>query len=256
MSLLSTHQLNVSLGKREVVKKASLNLEPGRFYGLVGPNGAGKTSVLKTLASLIKPDSGSMTLNEDDLSAIPVEQRARKIAYLAQDRTAHWPLLTKRVVALGRFPHRAEWQNLSDDDEKIVLEAMQSADVLQFKDRRIDTLSGGEVMRVLLARAIAVQADLLLADEPVSALDPAHALAVMQLLQRESSKSRSVVAVMHDLTLAARFCHELILMDKGEIITQGKPKDVLSPENLKQVYNIRTYDASSGEHMILPWNLC
>lgn len=256
MSLLRIDNLSVSLGKRQVVANASLTLEPGRFYGLVGPNGAGKTSLLKTLAGLIKPNSGSMTLNGQNLSATPIDQRARKISYLAQDRTAHWPLLTERVVALGRFPHRAQWQNLSDEDDKIVLEAMRNADVLQFEGRRIDTLSGGEVMRVLLARAIAVQADLLLADEPVSALDPAHALAVMQLLQKESSSSRSVVAVMHDLTLAARFCHELILMDKGGIIAQGKPHDVLNAENLKQVYNISTYDSSSDIPMILPWNLC
>lgn len=256
MSLLSTQQLAVSLGKHKVVSNATIKLEPGRFYGLVGPNGAGKTSLLKTLAGLIKPTSGKMSFNDQNLSAIPIEQRARKIAYLAQDRTAHWPLLTERVVALGRFPHRAHWQKLGDEDAAIVQAAMTSADVLQFKDRRIDTLSGGEVMRVLLARAIAVQAEILLADEPVSALDPAHALAVMQLLQDECKDSRSVVAVMHDLTLAARFCHELILMHKGQIIAQGKPMDVLSAENLKQVYNISTYDASTDEQMILPWNLC
>lgn len=256
MSLLSTQGLVVSLGKRQVINGASINFQAGRFYGLVGPNGAGKTSLLKTLVGLIKPTSGEMSFRDQNLANITVEQRARKIAYLAQDRTAHWPLLTERVVALGRFPHRAHWQALSDEDDNIVHEAMKSADVLQFKGRKIDTLSGGEVMRVLLARAIAVQAEVLLADEPVSALDPAHALAVMQLLQRESQGARSVVAVMHDLTLAARFCHELILMDKGNIIAQGAPLEVLSTENLKQVYNIKTYNPADNEHMILPWDLC
>ncbi len=255
MNLLEIRKLNLSLSKRPVLREMELSLERGQLLGLVGPNGAGKSSLLKVLAGLLKPESGEMLLEGQHLGKLLGEQKARRIAYLAQERTAHWPLRVERVVALGRFPHIAHWQSPTEQDQLIIEQAMRAADVLQFRQRRISNLSGGEQMRVLLARALAVQADILLADEPITALDPAHALSVMQLLRTICEHGNSVIAVMHDLTLSARYCHKLVLMDEGTVIASGEPRDVFTSDNLKRVYQIEVYQGTEGEVPIVPWNL-
>lgn len=256
MSLLSVNKLSVTLSNREVIKQASLSLGHGEFLGLVGPNGAGKSTFLKTLASLITPVGGTIEMDGSAVQKLPSEQRARRISYLAQDRTAHWPLKVERVVALGRFPHLAHWQNPGDDDQRIINEVIRDADIEHLRDRRYCNLSGGERMRVLLARALAVRADILLADEPITALDPAHAISVMQLLRNTCDSGNSVITVMHDLTLSARFCHKLVLMDKGTIIASGAPQDVLSEENLRKVYQVQAWSPGTDGYFVLPWNLC
>ncbi|MCB1757582.1 MAG: ABC transporter ATP-binding protein, partial [Gammaproteobacteria bacterium] len=217
---------------------------------------AGKTTLLKAIAGLIRIESGQIMLGDSQLMSLDAGQRARKVAYLAQERIAHWPLLVERVVALGRFPHLAHWQQPGEQDQRIIDAAMRATDVYDFRQRRISELSGGERMRVLLARALAVQADILLADEPVNALDPAHALAIMQLLRNSCEQGASVIAVMHDLTLAARFCHRLVLMDGGRIIASGSPQEVLTDDHLRQVYHIETYPGNGDEFVVLPWTLC
>ena len=256
MSLLSIQALNVTMAGRHILKDASLSLARGELLGLVGPNGAGKSTLLKTLAGLIAPDSGQLTLAEAQLDALPRDQRARQIAYLAQERTAHWPLTVQRIVALGRFPHLADWQQPSEADRAIIDRAIIAADIDHLRQRRFNTLSGGEGMRVLLARALAVDADVLLADEPISALDPAHALSVMQLLRDTCERGHAVIAVLHDLTLAARFCHQLVLLHQGEVIAHGAPQDVLNDTNLRRAYHVTPWQAGEDDAIILPWHLC
>ena len=132
---------------------------------------------------------------------------------------------------------------------------MQETDILQHRERQISALSGGEQMRALLARALAVQAPVLLVDEPVAALDPAHAISVMQALERNAAAGNAVIAVLHDLTLAARFCHRLVLMHRGRVVANGAPQDVLTQDNLRQVYGVALWQAGDGERPVVPWHL-
>ncbi len=255
MSLLHIEHLSVTLSDRPVLIDINISINAGRLIGLVGPNGAGKSSLLKSIVGLIKPEQGDIFLNGQNLKKINLQRRARQISYLPQGQLAHWPLTVERVVSLGRFPHLAHWQSPNSSDQEIIEQAMYSADVVQFRHRKISNLSGGECMRVLLARALAVKADLLLADEPITALDPAHALSVMKLLRKTCEEGDSIIAVMHDLTLAARFCHQLVLLNECKIIATGTPSEVLTPANLKKVYKVEMYQADSDEFMVLPWTL-
>ena len=178
---------------------------------------------------------------------------ARQVAYLPQGQVIHWPLSVKRLVSLGRIPHLMPWEQLGPEDEKAIAQAMEDTDVAHLRDRFVDHLAGGERNLVLLARALATQPSVLLADEPVQGLDPAHGLQVMELLSRFSNFERGVIVVLHDLTLAARFCHRLVLLHQGKILASGKPEEVLVPENLKKSYHIEAKYGTGGEFYVIPW---
>lgn len=255
MSLLSIKNLCISLSHREVIRNADLSLEKGQLLGLVGPNGAGKSTLLRATIGLLPCRAGSIQIENDDLHKLPADKRARRVAYLSQERTAHWPLKVERVVALGRFPHLADWQRPTPGDQKIIDKCISATDIEHLRQRRFSDLSGGERMRVLLARALAVQADVLLADEPIAALDPAHAIGVMQVLREYCDENHAIITVMHDLTLAARFCHKLVLMHEGRVIAAGNPETVLTDENLERVYQVRTWAAGSDGCFVLPWHI-
>lgn len=255
MRLLTIKDLSVHLSNREVIKSADLKLEKGELLGLVGPNGAGKSTLLRAIVGLLPKSAGMVMLDTDDLQKIPADVRARRVAYLAQERTAHWPLLVERVVALGRFPHLAHWQQPTAEDGQIIEESIKATDIEHLRHRRFSNLSGGERMRVLLARALAVQAEVLLTDEPIAALDPAHAIAVMQVLRDYCDDTRAVITVMHDLTLAARFCHKLVLMNEGRIVAAGPPESVLTDKNLQHVYQVKPWTPDNDGHCVLPWTL-
>ena len=224
--MLQVQNIDVTLGGQSIVHSVDLNVEQGEMLGLLGPNGAGKSTVLRSILQLISPDRGDVRLEGRFVHTIPVQERSRKIAYLAQQGPVYWPLSVERLVSLGRFPHLSSWQHLSSQDQNIVETTLHETDLWHLRHRTVTTLSGGERTRALLARALAVGAPLLLADEPVAALDPAHQLQIMQLLRRYSDAGNSVIVVMHDLTLAARYCHRLALMHEGTLIASGHARQV------------------------------
>jgi iron complex transport system ATP-binding protein len=254
MSLLVAENIAVTLDERNILEAVGLQLERRELVGLIGPNGAGKTTLLRVLANLQMPRTGAVLLDGAPLSRIPAQQLARRVAYLAQGAPAHWPLRVDTVVALGRLPHLTWWQQPSAADLAIVERAMVQAEVDQLRERAITTLSGGERMRVLLARIFASEPELILADEPVAALDPYHQLHVMELLREHARGGGAVVAVLHDLNLAARFCDRLILLDRGRLVCAGRADEVLSEENLRSVYGIaaRIFTHEEGRTAI-PW---
>jgi iron complex transport system ATP-binding protein len=253
---LVTTDVSVSLGGKSVVQHASLRLEAGHFVALVGPNGAGKTSLLRAIAGLI-PATGTIMLEGKNLSDLSMRERAKRIAYLPQGHAVHWPLAARDVVALGRYPHGVnDPARMLAPDLAIVREAMARTHTLEFADRPVQSLSGGEKARVMLARVFAMHAPLLLADEPTAALDPHHQIAIMQALKDEAKAGSLVIAVTHDIGLAARLADALILIDKGRIMAQGAPEAVLTPENLADVYGINAYIARhDGQPVILPWGI-
>lgn len=238
MKLLDAKKLSLSLNGHPILHGVDLSLNQGEMLGLIGPNGAGKTSLLRLLAGLVEMDRGELLLEQQPYHKIKADHRARKIAYLAQSGTAHWPLRVERLVELGRFPHLGNWQKPSEQDAQIIDRIMLQTDTYQLRDRTFDTLSGGERARVLLARALAAEPTILLADEPVAALDPAHQLDVMALLTDHCRNGGAVIVVLHDLSLAAHYCDRLQLLLNGESIAVGPPARILTERHLKQAYHI------------------
>ena len=241
--------LSVTLGGRQVVAGISTELTGG-LIGLVGPNGAGKSSLVRAIAGLV-PSEGTILI--DGKRALPLRERARRIAYLPQGQAVFWPVTVERLVALGRLPHLAPFARPAHTDHAAIERALTRTDLLDLRDRSIDELSGGERARVLLARALAVEAPLLLTDEPLAALDPAHQIEVMQLLRAEAARGAAVIAVLHDLTLAARWCDRLLLMDKGQLVADGAPREVLTAERIDAVYGVSAFiGEAEGEPLIVP----
>lgn len=253
--LLDLAAVSVTLGSRQVVSDASFALPAGTFVALVGPNGAGKTSLLRAIAGLVA-STGRVHFAGRDTSALLPMQRARSIAYLPQGHQVHWPLTARDVVALGRFPHGAtDPTRLSPADAGCVAEAMQRTDVARFADRNVQTLSGGERARVMMARVFAVGAQVLLADEPTAALDPRHQLDIMTSLKAEAARGALVVAVTHDLGLAARMADQIVVIHEGHIVALGAPADVLTAGLLRDVYGITALHlAQDGEPVLVPWS--
>jgi len=247
--------LSVALGGMPVVRDLSLSVAPGDFIGLIGPNGAGKSTLLRTLAGLITPDQGDVHLGGASLADLRAEDRARHIAYVPQEHDIAWPIAVEALVSLGRGPHRSGFA-LSSRDHEIVAAAMQRMDVEKFAKRPATALSGGEKARVLIARALAQDTPVLLADEPAAGLDPAHQITLMRVFRSLANEGRSVIVSMHDLGLAARWCSRLVLMDRGQIVVKGPPDHVLTAEWLRTVYGITAEIGSvDGKMLVQPLDL-
>lgn len=256
MKRMIARQLSVSVQQTQLIHSIDMELEAGEMVGLIGPNGAGKSTLLKSLGQL-QSYHGHVRLEGIPVSQIAKNELARRVAYLAQGEQVSWPLSVRDFVALGRLPHQQGWSGFARSnpaDQVAIDEALNHTDLLVLQQRPVSELSGGERARARLARALAVQAEVLLADEPVAALDPFHQLSVMNLLRQQSDQGRSVVVVLHDLTLASRYCNRLVLMHHGRIVASGEPRRVLTPKHLQQVYKVR---AMVGEHQqqpfIVPW---
>ncbi|MEI9997547.1 MAG: ABC transporter ATP-binding protein [Rhizomicrobium sp.] len=254
MTDLKVDDLKVCLGGKTILDGIKLDLSSGGLVGLIGPNGAGKSTLVRTLACLIAPERGTIALDGVDIATIDRRTLARKVAYLPQGHTLHWPLRADHVVALGRLPHLSRFASASEDDARAVASAMRRADVAPFADRIVTTLSGGERARIMIARALAVEAPVLLADEPVASLDPYHQLHVMELLRDLARDGKLVIAVLHDLLLAARFCDMLVMLNGGRLVAEGDAATVLSPANLDRTYGVEgVYGREQDEQFVLAW---
>ena len=249
---LSAVGLDVRYGARFAVQPLDLRLEAGELIGLIGPNGAGKTSLLRALAGIPAADA-RVRWQDRPLPELTDVERARAIAYLPQAAQASWPLPVRELVALGRLPHRRFGERPSPADEAAVERALELANLGEFADRPIDSLSGGERTRAHLARAFAVEAPALLVDEPTASLDPYHQLAVMRLLDEYRQGGRLVVAVLHDLNLALAHCTRLLLMDDGAIAGDGAPHEVVNADALARHYRVGAFLAEhEGRRIAVP----
>jgi iron complex transport system ATP-binding protein len=251
MMRLKVESLSVDLGRRRALSAVDLTLEAGRFTVIIGPNGAGKTTLLRTLAGLLAPSQGTVTLDGSALGRMRAADRARAIAYLPQGGGVAWPLPVRSVVALGRLPHGEKPDALPAAGREAVAEAIAAADLQGFEDRPATELSGGERARVLLARALATKAPVLLADEPVAALDPRHELIVLEVLRAQARAGAMVVAIMHNLTLAARFADAIVLLDRGRLAAHAAPAEVLTEERLAVSFGISAHVSQEADGLVV-----
>ena len=232
MTLISLQGLTVRRGGRVVVDRADLEVGEGELVGLIGPNGAGKTTLMRAALGLL-PSEGTSSL-----AALPAEARARRAAWMPQSREVAWPVSVETLVTFGRLAGGAASQ-------AAVASALARMELHELRHRPATELSGGERTRALIARALAQDTPLLLADEPVAGLDPAHAIATMRVFAELVAEGRSVIVSLHDLGLALRHCSRLLLLDRGRLAADGAPRAVLDPENLARVFGITAHLAET-----------
>ncbi len=251
MSGLDIRNLTVGLKGRAVLNNVGFEAPSGRVSGLIGPNGAGKSTLLKAVVGIV-PFEGEVSILGRNVKDFSRAEKAKTLSYLPQIPEVHWPMRVFDVVALGRYPYGGMMEKLQNRDLKAIDQALRAVDGNHLKDRSILDLSAGERARVLLARALAVEAPVVLVDEPVASLDPEHQLKVMAVLKGLAKAGRAVVIVLHDLTLASRFCDSLTLLDQGNVVAAGVPHNVLSQKNLKKVYKIT---AIRTKNWLIPWSV-
>ena len=239
MTLLSLDTLTVRRGDCPVVDHVNLDVSAGECVGLIGPNGAGKTTLMRAALGL-EPFSGASSLAVLDAVA-----RAKAAAFLPQSRQIAWPVDVETLVALGRIPHLPRGAKPGAADRAAIDDALNRLGLDGFRRRIATQLSGGEQGRVLIARALAQQTPLLLADEPIAGLDPAHQIATMQVFADLAAEGRAVVVSLHDLGLAARHCTRLVLMHRGRVVADGAPDQVLTPDLMAQVFGISIWRQDS-----------
>jgi iron complex transport system ATP-binding protein len=252
--LLKLVEVDVVLGGGRVVSNVTLAVKPGEFVAVVGPNGAGKTSLLRAAAGLV-PSRGLIEIGGDQLRRLSRADRARRLAYLPQGHVFHWPLSVGEVVALGRLP-RGAGADLSAVDRQAVVLAMTATGVADYAERPVTTLSGGERARVALARVLSTEAPLILADEPTGSLDPRYQLVVLDILRKHAAASGAVLAVLHDVGLAARQADRVVIMDLGRIVADGPPREVLTKNRLAETFGVTAHVVTLLDApLIVPWSV-
>jgi iron complex transport system ATP-binding protein len=251
---IEARSITARYGDTPVLQAVDFTARAGEMVGLIGPNGSGKTTLLRILANLRAPEAGTVRYSGKTAAELGARNLARRVSYLAQGGEVHWPMRADALVALGRLPHRGGAGGSDARDRDAVMRAMAAADVTPLGGRTLREVSGGERMRILLARALAVEGELLLADEPTAALDPLHQLQVMSLLRASVRDGHGVIVVLHDLTLAMRFCDRLVLLAEGGVLVEGAPAAVLTDELVARAYGV---DVVRGERggvpFLLPW---
>lgn len=247
MSTVVATGVVAALGARTVLHGVDARLAQGDLLGVIGPNAAGKSTLLRVLAGLAPPRAGTVTLDGRPIASWPAGGRARRIAWLGQDRECNWPITVREVVGLGRLAHHQGFARAAPEDRIAVARALERVGLAGLAERPASDLSGGERARVMLARALAVEAPVLLADEPTAGLDPAHQLEVMGLLRALADAGTAVAVVVHDLTLAARHCTGLLLLHEGRVIATGRPGEVLTASALRAGFAIRAHLGSTPE---------
>ena len=245
MSPLSCLDLRFSYTKKPLLENISLDFKAGEFVGLIGANGAGKSTLLQLLLGLIKQQSGLVSINGIDIHTQKRRDIAKQLAFVPQSIELPYAFSAQQLVAMGRNPYLGPFEFETEKDKKIIHQAMHKTDIEHLKHRLVNTLSGGEKQRVIIARALAQQAATILLDEPIASLDICHQLETLQLIQSLTQSGKLAITALHDLNLAARYCDRLILIGKKPtgsvqtIIADGTPEQVLTEANLAHCFSIK-----------------
>jgi iron complex transport system ATP-binding protein len=233
---IAVDRVSWSVAGEEIVRAVSLQCAPGSVVGLIGPNGSGKSSLLRTIYRVLQPDAGTIQLDADDVWQLSARQAAQRIGVVLQEPNDAFDFSVREMVLMGRAPHQTIWERDTENDVRIVEEALRKVALLPFAERSFLTLSGGEKQRVLVARALAQQTRLLVLDEPTNHLDIRYQLEVLDLVR---GLGVTTIAALHDLNLAARYCDQLYVLQRGAVVASGSPETVLTPELIAEVYGVR-----------------
>ncbi|MEI6897145.1 MAG: ABC transporter ATP-binding protein [Psychromonas sp.] len=242
-SPLNCEKLHFSFNKKTMLNDINLSFKQGEFVGLIGANGAGKSTLLQLLLGLLKAQSGQVLLQGKDIQLIKRREIAKQLAFVPQSIELPYAFTVQQLVAMGRNPYLGAFELEGSSDKNLINDAMQKTDIFQLRDRLVNTLSGGEKQRVIIARALAQQSPTILLDEPIASLDICHQLEMMDLIQSLTRFGKTAITALHDLNLAARYCDRLILIAKQQdgvirIISDGTPEQVLKVENLRTYFSI------------------
>ncbi|GAA5091941.1 ABC transporter ATP-binding protein [Nocardia iowensis] len=256
LTRLAADDVKLAYGDRVIIDGLSLDIAPGVITTVIGPNGCGKSTLLRSLGRLLRPQHGRVLLDGKAISTMKTKDVARVIGMLPQSPVAPEGLTVADLVARGRHPHQSWFQQWSATDEAEVMTALAQTGIAELADRALDELSGGQRQRAWISMALAQGTDILLLDEPTTYLDLAHAVDVLDLVDRlHAELGRTVVMVLHDLNLAIRYSDELIVMRDGRIVAQGRPADIIDVALLREVFDLDASvlpDPVSGRPMVVP----
>jgi len=227
------------------LKGVDLAVASRESVALIGPNGSGKSTLLKVVSGVLRPDDGTVRLDDSSIGSLSARQIARRLAMVEQERSIGFDFTVREVVAMGRIPHRGRFARESRDDRRAIDHAMELADVRNLADRSIRAVSSGERQRVYLGMALAQEPDVLLLDEPTTHLDLRHQVQFMTIVREQADEGMTVLIAIHDLTLAAQAADRIALMSEGRIVVMGPPSEVLTPSNVRRVFSV---EAVVGEH--------
>lgn len=249
MEIINIENLNFGYGERQILNNLSLSIDKKKLVGILGPNGCGKSTLLKNILGYLHISSGTIKIANKNSKEFSQKEKSKLISLVPQKSQLMSAMSVEEFVLMGRLPHlENSWKGYSREDRELAEKALNSLDLERFKKRTATTLSGGEFQRVLLARTITQDTEIILLDEPTSALDLNHAIELMEKVKEIVRKEgKTAVAVLHDLNLASLFCDELIMLKNGKLFCKGTPKEVLTKENLKEVYNLQC-DIFYGEN--------
>lgn len=240
--IIEIKNLKFAYKNKKILNGIELKIKRNKLTGILGPNGCGKTTLLKNILGYLKPDSGNIILNQKDTNKYTQKDRARLISFVPQKSQLFTNMNIFDFVIMGRLPHlKNKWNGYSNEDKEITYTYLEELELIKFKDRSAITLSGGEFQRVLLARALTQKPEIILLDEPTSALDLNYALEFMNKIKiAVKNENLTAVIVLHDLNLASMFCDEIIMLKDGKVFAQGTPKQVITKNNLKEIYQLKS----------------
>lgn len=232
---IQTEGVKFDIGNKNILKGISIDVNSKEIIGIIGPNGSGKSTFLKCIYRTLKPSSGIIKLGDINLDSIKLKESAKKMAVVSQHNYYDFDFSVGEMVLMGRSPHKKMMERDSYRDYEIMNDALKRVDMLHFKDRNFNSLSGGEQQRIILARALAQETDCLILDEPTNHLDIKYQLQLMNIVK---SLDIEVIAAIHDLNIAAMYCDKIYVLKDGRIVAYGTPKEVLTKELIKEVYEV------------------
>lgn len=238
-TVLEAKEINFAYEKNYIIENLSTKIEKGKFISIIGPNGSGKTTLLKLFLNILNRKSGKIFLKNRDIRKYKRRDIAKNISYVPQKSDMNFDFNVEEIVSMGRAPYIHSLASETEKDRKIIKNSMLKTDVYDLKNRSIQNLSGGEFQRVIIARAITQDTEIMLLDEPISHLDIHHQIEILDTLKNlNKNENITIVLILHDINMAIRYSDKIILMDKGKIMSQGIPDKVVTEENLYNIYKM------------------